>query len=138
MSATSEAVMSQKSWPELPYAQWSETCSTLHLWTQIAGKIRLARTPWLNHSWHVALYVTSSGLTTSPIPDGARTFELRFDFQRHRFEIDVSDGTNRQVPLEPMCVADFHAAVIDALRQLDVEIQITELPCEIPDATAFS
>src|SRR5262249_48380308 len=70
-------------WPELPYAAWKDTCQTLQLWTQIVGKIRLARTPWLNHSWHVTLYVTARGLTTSPIPDGARTFQIEFDFVDH-------------------------------------------------------
>ena len=70
-------------WPELPYAAWADTAATLQLWTQIVGKIRLARTPWLNHSWHVALYVTARGLTTSPIPDGARTFQIDFDFIDH-------------------------------------------------------
>ena len=72
-----------KPWPELPYAAWRDTCETLQLWTQIVGKVRLARTPWLNHSWHVTLYVTARGLTTSPIPDGARTFQIDFDFIDH-------------------------------------------------------
>jgi len=72
-----------EAWPDLPYAAWKETCATLHLWTQVVGKVRLVRTPWLNHSWHVPLYVTARGLTTSPIPDGQRSFEIAFDLIEH-------------------------------------------------------
>ena len=79
-------------WPDLPLAAWQDTFATLHLWTQIVGKIRLVKSPWLNHSWHTTLYVTSRGLTTSPIPDGRRTFELEFDFTAHRLELRSSDG----------------------------------------------
>ena len=85
-------------WPALPYERWRDTCVTLQLWTQIVGKIRLARTPWLNHSWHVALYVTARGLTTSPIPDGTRTFQIDFDFIDHDLRIATSDGAQRQLP----------------------------------------
>lgn len=130
--------MTQDTWPELPYAAWSDTCATLHLWTQIVGKIRLSRTPWLNHSWHVALYVTSSGLTTSPIPDGDRTFELRFDLLRHQLNIEVSDGQQRQIALEPMSVADFRSAVHSTLQGMGIDIAIGDFPCEIPHAIAFS
>src|ERR1041385_766229 len=87
----SDALLST-SWPELPYAAWRDTCATLHLWTQIVGKIRLARTPWLNHSWHVTLYVTARGLTTSPVPDRARSFQIDFDFIDHVLRIATSDG----------------------------------------------
>src|SRR6266705_121341 len=87
MSDTRAAV-----WPELPTAAWRDTCATLHLWTQIVGKIRLSRSPWLNHSWHVTLYVNARGLTTSPIPDGARHFEIEFDFIDHSLRILASDG----------------------------------------------
>src|SRR3981081_3960009 len=89
----------QASWPELPTAAWRETYATLHLWTQIIGKIRLVRSPWLNHSWHVALYVTARGLTTSPIPDGPRTFQIDFDFIDHVLRISTSDGGGREVEL---------------------------------------
>src|ERR1700675_2397401 len=82
-------------WPELNYEMWRDTRDTLHLWTQIVGKVRLMRTPWLNHSWHVPLYVTSSGLTTSPIPHGARTFEIQFDFIGHALDIQSDAGTRR-------------------------------------------
>ena len=77
--------MTHAAWPELPYAAWKDTCTTLQLWTQIAGKIRLVQTPWLNHSWHVVLYVTSRGLSTSAIPYGERSFELNFDFLEFNF-----------------------------------------------------
>jgi hypothetical protein len=86
-------------WPELPTAAWRETSATLHMWTQIVGKIRLARAPWLNHSWHVALYVTSYGLTTSPIPDGAGTFQIDFDFINHHLRISTSHGATRRLAL---------------------------------------
>jgi hypothetical protein len=80
------------SWPDLPYPAWRETCATLHLWTQIVGKIRLSQTPWLNHSWQVPLYVTVRGLTTSPIPYGERAFQIDFDFIDHALRIETSDG----------------------------------------------
>src|SRR4051794_18163678 len=97
-------------WPELRYDAWRDTCSTLQLWTQIVGKIRLARAPWENHSWHVALYLTATGLTTSPIPHGALSFEIRFDFTEHVLRIEVSDGRRRDLPLRPQAVADFYRA----------------------------
>ena len=98
----------QAPWPELPLAAWRETYATLHLWSQIVGKIRLARAPWLNHSWHVALYVTARGLTTSPIPDGTRTFQIDFDFIDHLLEIRTSRGRIEGFPLGPRSVADFY------------------------------
>jgi Family of unknown function (DUF5996) len=131
-------LQSREHWPALPIAAWRDTCATLQLWTQIAGKIRLAKTPWLNHSWHVPLYVTASGLTTSPIPDGSRSFEMQFDFSRHRFTIDVSDGSRREIPLAPMSVADFYAAVTSAMTELKIDAAINDYPCEIAGAVAFS
>jgi hypothetical protein len=124
-------------WPELPFAAWRDTCATLQLWTQIVGKIRLSRTPWLNHSWHVPLYVTASGLTTSPIPDGARSFEIQFDFTEHQLRIDVSDGGRRRLELRPQSVARFRATLLQALGDLGLDITINELPCEIPGAVRF-
>jgi hypothetical protein len=124
-------------WPELPYAAWHDTYATLHLWTQIVGKIRLAQTPWLNHSWHVTLYVTPRGLTTSPIPYGDRDFELQFDFLRHVLVISTDDGNGREVGLYPRTVADFHAAVMQALSELGIEARIHEMPNEIADAVPF-
>ena len=86
-------------WPSLPLESWSETCATLHMWTQIVGKIRLAQSAWINHSWQVTLYVTSRGLTTSPIPYEMRTFEIDFDFISHQLRIQSSDGGLAHVPL---------------------------------------
>jgi hypothetical protein len=125
-------------WPELSYPAWRDTQATLQLWTQIVGKIRLTRTPWLNHGWHVTLYVTSRGLTTSPIPHGNRTFEIEFDFLSQQLIINVSDGGSRQLPLKARTVADFYAEVMQALTELQVPVRINELPCEIPGAIRFS
>jgi Family of unknown function (DUF5996) len=125
-------------WPALSYAEWGDSCATLHRWTQVAGKIRLAQTPWLNHSWHVPLYVTASGLTTSPIPYGAQTFEIRFDFVKHVLDIVVSNGGSRHLPLRPQSVAEFYHAVMAALGQLGIDVAITQLPCEIAGAVPFS
>ena len=125
-------------WPELPYAAWKDTCQTLQLWTQIVGKVRLARTPWLNHSWHVTLYVTARGLTTSPVPDGVRTFEIEFDFIDHVLWLRTSDGHVRQIVLKPMTVAEFYADVLHALSQLGIAVRINEMPNEIADAVPFS
>jgi len=94
-------------WPALHYAEWKETAVTLHMWTQIVGKVRLALTPWLNHSWHVTLYVTAHGLTTSPIAHDRRCFEIEFDFIDHRVLVRSSDGAQRTMPLRSMAVADF-------------------------------
>ena len=125
-------------WPELPTAAWRETCETLQLWTQIAGKIRLARTPWLNHSWHVTLYVTARGLTTSPIPDGTRTFQIDFDFVDHQLRISTSDGATRQFALAGHSVASFYSALMADLAELGIHVTIDELPNELPDPIRFS
>ena len=126
------------SWPDLPYPAWRETCTTLHLWTQIVGKIRLARTPWLNHSWHVALYVTARGLTTTPIPDKDRVFQIDVDFLDHVLNIETSDGARRPLPLRAQPVADFYAAVMAALADLGIRVHISEMPNELPDPIRFS
>jgi hypothetical protein len=128
----------QAPWPELPTAAWRETYETLHLWTQIVGKIRLARTPWLNHSWHVALYVTARGLTTSPIPDGARTFQVDLDFIDHLLRVSTSDGAQRQFALAGQSVASFYAAIMAALAELGIHIAIDEMPSELPEPIRFS
>ena len=127
-----------EAWPDLPYAAWKETCATLHLWTQVVGKVRLARTPWLNHSWHVPLYVTARGMTTSPIPYGQRSFEIAFDLNEHVLDITTSDGARRSTALEPQTVADFYGAVMSGLTDLGIPVRINELPCEIPGAVPFS
>ena len=125
-------------WPELPTAAWRETYATLHLWTQIVGKIRLAKSPWLNHSWHVALYVTPQGLTTSPVPDGTRTFQIDFDFIDHALRISTSDGAQRQFALAGHSVASFYAATLAALGELGIAVTIDEMPNELPDPVRFS
>jgi hypothetical protein len=127
----------QGSWPDLPYPAWRETCTTLHLWTQIVGKIRLSQTPWLNHSWHVALYVTARGLTTSPIPYGERAFQIDFDFIEHALCIETSNGPRWQMPLHALSVADFHAAIMSALSDIGIEVHIDESPNELPDPIRF-
>ena len=130
--------ISQAPWPELPTAAWRDTYATVQLWTQIVGKIRLTRSPWLNHSWHVALYVTPRGLTTSPIPDGARAFQIDFDFIDHALRISASDGAERQFALAGQSVASFYAAVMAALREFGIAVTIDEMPNELPDPVRFS
>jgi len=129
---------SQADWPELPYAAWRDTCATLQLWTQIVGKIRLTQTPWLNHSWHVTLYVTPRGLTTSPIPYGRLSFELEFDFLRHVLVVSADDGARREIGLYPRTVAAFYAELMAVLADLGFDIRVNEMPNEIPDAVRFS
>lgn len=124
-------------WPEIPFAAWSDTCATLHMWTQVVGKIRLVQSPWTNHSWHVPLYVTARGLGTSPVPYGARVFEIDFDLLDHRLEIRVSDGGRRTLPLEPRTVADFHRDVLAALADLGLPVRIHTTPSEVADAIPF-
>jgi hypothetical protein len=125
-------------WPQLPTAQWRDTCETLHLFTQIVGKIRLKRSPWLNHSWHVTLYVTARGLSTSPIPDGARTFQIDFDFIEHCLRISTSDSAQRQFALAGQSVASFYKAVMAALGELGIAVAIDEAPNELPEPIKFS
>ena len=125
-------------WPELPYLAWRDTYATLHLWSQVVGKIRLALTPWINHSWHVALYVSTRGLTTSPIPYQQRSFEIEFDFLAQTLTLSVSDGGIRRIPLAPQSVAQFYASVLGALGELGIEVRINDYPCEIASATRFS
>jgi hypothetical protein len=124
-------------WPDLPLAAWSETCETLHRWTQIIGKVRMASTPLVNHWWNVTFYVTARGLTTSAVPHGARTFEVTFDFIEHRLRIETSDGSSESIALVPMSVADFHAEVTGRLRRLDIDVHIWTMPSEIENAVPF-
>lgn len=127
----------QPIWPELPYAAWKDTCTTLQLWTQIVGKIRLAQTPWLNHSWHTTLHLTARGLTTSPIPYEKRLFQIDFDFIDHVLLIQVDGGSKSELPLEAQSVAAFQAAVFAALDELGFEITIDRCPNEMPEAIPF-
>jgi hypothetical protein len=126
------------SWPNIPFPAWRDTRDTLHLWTQIVGKIRLAQTPWLNHGWHVALYVTSKGLTTSAIPHGSRTFEMEFDFVEHSLDIRTHEGALKRIALKPRSVADFYADVMKTLNELRLSVAINERASEIPDPIPFS
>jgi hypothetical protein len=121
----------------LPYEAWQDTCATLHRWTQIVGKIRLAQTPWTNHSWHVTLYVTSRGLTTSPIPYGERAFQIDFDFIDHALSIQTSDGAVRRLPLEPQTVAEFHDQLLATLAEVGVRVRIHGRPNEVADPIPF-
>jgi hypothetical protein len=127
-----------EAWPDLPTAAWRETYATLHLWTQIIGKIRLVRTPWLNHSWHIALYVTARGLTTSPIQDGAGTFQIDLDFIDHALRISTSAGATREFALAGHSVASFYAAIMAALAELGIHVAIDEMPNELPEPIPFS
>ena len=126
-----------ETWPALPLEAWNETYATLHMWTQIVGKIRLARTPWLNHSWHVTLYVTTRGLTTSPVPYGSRTFEIDFDFVDHQLIVRASDGRATRIPLEPQSVAAFYAKLMEELSKLDLSVKIYPKPNEVAEPIRF-
>lgn len=125
-------------WPELPYREWRETCETLHLWTQVVGKVRLALTPWLNHSWHVPFYLNARGLTTSPIYYEDRALEIVFDFERHSLEILTSEGWETRLALEPRPVAEFYDIVMAELAKAGIQVEIDEHPSEILNAIPFS
>ena len=125
-------------WPDLSYSAWSETLKTLHLWTQIVGKIRLTLTPWLNHSWQTPLYVTARGLGTSPIPIGTEIFDIEFDFVAHRLSVRTSRGAERSLSLRPQSVADFYRATIDLLDGLGIVVAIKETPNEVANPIRFS
>ena len=118
----------QNVWPPLPYADWQDTCTTLHMWSQVVGKIRLAQAPMVNHWWQVALYVTARGLTTSPMPHGAGLFQIDFDFIAHRLLISLSDGRGDSFSLKPMSVSAFHADLIGRLRALGIDVHIWTKP----------
>jgi len=124
-------------WPALPLEAWNDTCATLHMWTQIAGKIRLAKSPWVNHSWHVTLYVTATGLTTSPIPYDNRTFQIDFDFIHHQLTIESSDGGVGSLPLQPQSVAAFYGRLMDEMNKLKLHVDIHTKPNEVVDAIRF-
>jgi hypothetical protein len=124
-------------WPDLAYAAWAETATTLQLWTQIVGKIRLRLTPWLNHGWQVPLYVTARGLGTSAIYVGGECLEIEFDFIGHRLAGRTSRGETRAFALEPQTVAEFYRRVIELLGELGVVVSINEMPNEVPDPIRF-
>jgi hypothetical protein len=124
-------------WPSLPLEAWTDTYTTLHLWSQIVGKIRLTQSPWANHSWNVALYVTARGLTTSPIPHGLRTFQIDFDFIAHRLLLQSSDGGTGGFALEPQSVATFYTRLMGELAKLELHVDIFRKPNEIEDPIRF-
>jgi hypothetical protein len=126
-----------ESWPALPLASWEPTRANLHMATQIVGKIRMALTPLVNHWWNVPLYVTSRGLTTSMIPCGERSFELRFDFLAHQLVLEVCDGVRKTLPLRPQTVADFYADTFAMLRDAGIHVRIWPMPVEIPNPIRF-
>jgi Family of unknown function (DUF5996) len=124
-------------WPDLPFAAWSETCDTLHLWTQIVGKVRTALTPLVNHWWNATLLVTARGLAAPAMPYQDRTFDIVFDFASHRLDIEVSDGRVESFALKPMTVADFYVEFMQRLRRLGIDVHIWTKPCEIENAVPF-
>ena len=124
-------------WPELPLAAWEDTRDTLHMWTQVVGKVRLALKPALNHTWQAPLYVSARGLTTSLMPYGGRGVEMEFDFHRHVLDIRTTDGGERHVRLEPRSVADFYAETMARLDELDMPVVIMPRPDEVLVAIPF-
>jgi hypothetical protein len=128
---------SDTAWPPLSLEAWKDTYATLHLYTQIVGKVRMALAPPVNHWWHVTLYVDSRGLTTSAIPYRRGRFEILFDFVSHTLRIETSGGAAETLPLGPRTVADFHADILAALRSLGIEVSISRMPSEIPNAVPF-
>ena len=135
MSNTSAARLR---WPELSYAGWRDTLATLHMWTQIVGKIRLSQSPWLNHSWHVTLYVTPRGLTTGPVPHDQRTFSIDFDFIDHALVISSCEGNVERLSLAPRDTADFYADVMRTLARIGFPVSIHAKPNEVAEAIPFA
>src|SRR5258708_6673338 len=124
-------------WPALPLDSWKDTYATLHMWSQMVGKVRLALTPVVNHWWNVPLYLTARGLTTSRIPYGERAFELWFDFIRHQLVLETNDGLVKTLPLGPRAVAEVFQEFKEMLRSADIAVKIWRMPVEITDPIAF-
>jgi hypothetical protein len=124
-------------WPPLPLDSWQQTYATLHMWTQMVGKVRLRLTPLMNHWWNVPLYVTARGLTTSRIPYGQRAFELWFDFLRHQLVLETTDGILKTLPLAPRSVAEFYGEFMAMLRSAGIDVKIWRMPVEIPNPIPF-
>jgi hypothetical protein len=125
-------------WPPLPYDAWKDTYATLHMWTQVVGKVALALAPPLNHSWAIAMIVTARGLSTHTLPYGTRSFTMEFDFIDHQLVVRVSDGATRTLALRPRSVADFYSATMDLLRDLDLPVKIWTMPTEVPSPIRFT
>ena len=133
----SQPILTPEPWPALPLEAWEDTRATLHMWTQIVGKVRLAQTPLVNHWWNVPLYVSARGLTTTAMTYGSTSFEMEFDFIDHHLEIKCSDGALRKIPLRPISVAAFYRETMSALDDLGLNIRIWKMPVEIPDPIPF-
>ena len=133
----SDITTSAERWPALPFREWKDTYETLHMWTQVVGKIRLVQTPWINHSWHAPLYVTSRGLTTSPIPYEARSFQIDFDFIDHKLLIQASGGEVKEMSLMPRSVANFYKELFAELAELGLDVKIHTTPNEVVNAVPF-
>src|SRR6266704_5081735 len=133
MESTSKTHQRERaeSWPALPFEAWKDTYETLHMWTQIVGKVRMELSPFVNHWWHVTFYVTARGLTTSPIPYQDSTFEVDFDFIDHNLFIQTSEGPSKAMPLIPRSVADFYREFMQALRSLNINVSINTLAREV-------
>jgi len=129
--------MPNSAWPALPYEAWKDTYETLHMWTQIVGKIRLARMPWLNHTWQVTLYPTTVGLTTGRMPYGEAALEIAFDFVAHELNIQTSRGDRGTIQLVPMTVARFYVAVMEALNSIRMPVTIYRKPAEVESRLPF-
>ena len=136
-TSTVSTVTREQAWPALPLNAWSDTAATLHMWLQIVGKFRLSCSPWTNHSWHTTFYVTSRGLTTSPVPYGLLEFEILLDFIDHVLTIQVSDGRNARVPLEAQSVAAFYKRLMGEMKALGLDVHIYAVPNEVPEAIPF-
>ncbi|MGH8992020.1 MAG: DUF5996 family protein [Acidimicrobiia bacterium] len=126
-----------RTWPSLPMKEWQDTRDTLHMWSQVVGKVRMALTPAVNHWWHTTLYVSARGLTTSLIPYGSGGFEIEFDFCRHRLIVETTSGERRTMPLEPKPVASFYAETMAALHELGIQVEILPRPVEVETAIPF-
>ena len=137
MGANPTTAGTLEAWPALPLKEWESTRATLHMWTQMAGKIRLALSPNINHCWGVALYVNSRGLTTSPIPYGDASFDMQFDFIDHKLIVTKNDGATRSIELAPKSVADFYAELKATLQALDIDVKIWPMPVEIANPIRF-
>lgn len=137
MHSGGQQTRDEAAWPALPLEAWADSYATLHRWIQIVGKLRMARSPWMNHSWHVTLYVTARGLTTALIPYDERAFQIEFDFIAHQLIVQTSDGRTARVPLLPQSVATFYSRLMAELRGLGLPMAICRMPNELADTIPF-
>ena len=137
MPASAKISIDNDAWPSLAYADWQDTCNTLHLWMQVVGKVKLALAPVSNHWWSIVLYVNARGLTTGPMAYRGRTLQIDFDFCTHALVLRTSDAREQRIALKPMAVADFYTAVMKSLSALDVAMHIWTMPVELEDAIPF-